>query len=222
MGKGLVWGATGERMWGAGVEKVALYLLDKVTTTYPKGVAWNGVTNITESPSGAESNPQYADNRKYADIINKEEYKSKIEAFASPKEFDACDGCIELVPGVAVRQQTRAPFGLSYVTKLGNDVENEDFGYVIHLVYNCKAAPTERTHATINESVELETNSWEISTTPEEIAGKKPSAVVEIYSKKVDPAKLAAFETILWGSETVEARLPLPTEVQTLLTTVQG
>ena len=221
-GKQLVWGAVGDRKWNAGVSKVALFPFDKTTKSYPLGVAWNGVTGISENPSGAESNPQYADNRKYADITGKEELSGKIEAFFSPKEFDACDGTIEVIPGVSVKQQARQPFGLSYVTQIGNDVDNEDYGYIIHLVYNCKASPSEKAHKTFTENVELETLSWDFSTTPEEVAGKKPSAVLEINSKNVDAAKLAAFEAILYGTESTDPRLPLPAEVITLLTKVVG
>ena len=218
----LSWDNTGERLWSTGIESTALYPMDLVTKTYPKGVAWNGVTSISESPSGAESNPKYADNIKYADVISKEDYAATIEAFMSPKEFDACDGAAEIIPGLTVRQQMRVPFGLAYKTKVGNDVENEDFGYVLHLVYACKAAPSERPHQTINEAIELESLSWALSTTPEKIPGKKPSAVMEIYSKTIDQAKLTAFETILFGSDAAAARLPLPAEVITLLTVAQG
>lgn len=222
MGKQLVWCAVGDRKWYAGISKTALYPFDKTTKSYPLGVAWNGITGISENPSGAESTPQYANNIKYADIIGKEEMAGKIEAFFSPKEFDACDGSVEVIPGVSVKQQTRQPFGLSYVTQLGNDTDSEEYGYIIHLIYNCKASPSERSHKTFTENVELETLSWDFSTTPEAIAGKKPSAVIEINSKNVDAAKLAAFEAIIWGSETADPRLPLPAEVFTLLTKVVG
>ena len=222
MGKQLIWDQVGERLWYAGIEKVALYPFDIATKTYPKGYAWNGVTELNETPSGAESNAQYADNIKYADITGTETYAASISAFMSPEEFDKCDGAAEMIPGVTVYQQKRLPFGLAFVTKLGNDTENEDYGYEITLVYNGKAAPSEKPHQTINESLELGTLSWEISTTPEKIAGKKPSSRMTINSKKVDPVKLAAFESILWGSDLEEARLPLPAEVVTLLTSVAG
>ena len=213
----LVWDETGKKLFETGVSNVALYPQD-TTGVYGAGVAWNGVTNISESPSGAEATTLWANNGKYLNLYSVEEYASSIEAYTYPDEFAECDGSAEIVKGVSIGQQTRKSFGLAYKTLIGSDTDGNDHGYKLHLVYGCKAAPSERSHATVNDSPEALSFSWEISTTPVSVTGHKPTAYVEIDSTKVDPAKLAAFEKILFGSDTAAARLPLPDEVAELFT----
>ena len=210
----LVWDETGKKLFETGVSNVALYPQD-TTGVYGAGVAWNGVTNISESPSGAEATTLWANNGKYLNLYSVEEYASSIEAYTYPDEFAECDGSAEIAKGVSIGQQTRKSFGLAYKTLVGSDTDGNDHGYKLHLVYGCKAAPSERSHATVNDSPEALSFSWEISTTPVSVTGHKPTASVEIDSTKVDPAKLAAFEKILFGSDTAAARLPLPDEVAT-------
>ena len=211
----LVWDETGKKLFETGVSNVALYPQD-TTGVYGAGVAWNGVTNISESPSGAEATTLWANNGKYLNLYSVEEYASSIEAYTYPDEFAECDGSAEIAKGVSIGQQTRKSFGLAYKTLIGSDTDGNDHGYKLHLVYGCKAAPSERSHATVNDSPEALSFSWEISTTPVSVTGHKPTASVEIDSTKVDAGKLAAFEKILFGSETAAARLPLPDEVATL------
>lgn len=210
----LVWDETGKKLFETGVSNVALYPQD-TTGVYGAGVAWNGVTTISESPSGAEATTLWANNGKYLNLYSVEEYASSIEAYTYPDEFAECDGSAEIAKGVSIGQQTRKSFGLAYKTLIGSDTDGNDHGYKLHLVYGCKAAPSERSHATVNDSPEALSFSWEISTTPVSVTGHKPTASVEIDSTKVDPAKLAAFEKILFGSDTAAARLPLPDEVAT-------
>lgn len=210
----LVWDETGKKLFETGVSNVALYPQD-TTGVYGAGVAWNGVTNISESPSGAEATTLWANNGKYLNLYSVEEYASSIEAYTYPDEFAECDGSAEIAKGVSIGQQTRKSFGLAYKTLIGSDTDGNDHGYKLHLVYGCKAAPSERSHATVNDSPEALSFSWEISTTPVSVTGHKPTASVEIDSTKVDPAKLAAFEKILFGSDAAAARLPLPDEVAT-------
>lgn len=210
----LVWDETGKKLFETGVSNVALYPQD-TTGVYGAGVAWNGVTNISESPSGAEATTLWANNGKYLNLYSVEEYASSIEAYTYPDEFAECDGSAEIAKGVSIGQQTRKSFGLAYKTLIGSDTDGNDHGYRLHLVYGCKAAPSERSHATVNDSPEALSFSWEISTTPVSVTGHKPTASVEIDSTKVDPVKLAAFEKILFGSDTAAARLPLPDEVAT-------
>ena len=210
----LVWDETGKKLFETGVSNVALYPQD-TTGVYGTGVAWNGVTNISESPSGAEATTLWANNGKYLNLYSVEEYASSIEAYTYPDEFAECDGSAEIAKGVSIGQQTRKSFGLAYKTLVGSDTDGNDHGYKLHLVYGCKAAPSERSHATVNDSPEALSFSWEISTTPVSVTGHKPTASVEIDSTKVEPAKLAAFEKILFGSDTAAARLPLPDEVAT-------
>lgn len=212
----LKWDQTGERLYETGVSKGVLYPL--VSGAYPKGVAWNGLTAVNENPSGAEPTPLYADNIKYLNLMSAEEFGATIEAYMYPDEFSECNGEAELTAGVAIGQQARKLFGLSYQTKIGSDQDN-DLGYKIHLIYGALAAPSEKAYATVNDSPEAITFSWEISTTPVEVTGAKPTASLTIDSTKVEPAKLAAFEKILYGDETNEARLPLPDEVVTLFNT---
>ena len=207
------WDQTGERLYETGVSKGVLY--PYANNTYAKGVAWNGLINVSESPEGAEATPLYADNIKYLNLMSAEEFKATIEAYTYPDEFAACNGEASLEAGVSIGQQKRSQFGLSYQTKIGNDVDSE-LGYKIHLVYGALAAPSEKAYATVNDSPEAITFSWEISTTPVEVPGFKPTASLVIDSTKVDPTKLAEFEKKLYGDETNEATLPLPSEVATL------
>lgn len=211
----LVWDETGKKLFETGVSNVALYPQES-TGVYGAGVAWNGVTNISESPSGAEATTLWANNGKYLNLYSVEEYASSIEAYTYPDEFAECDGSAEIAKGVSIGQQTRKSFGLAYKTLVGSDTDGNDHGYKLHLVYGCKAAPSERSHATVNDSPEALSFSWEISTTPVSVTGHKPTASVEIDSTKVDAEKLAAFEKILFGSAEAAARLPLPDEVATL------
>ena len=211
----LVWDVVGERNYETGVSKGVLYPM--VSGAYPKGVAWSGLTTVTETASGAEATPLYADNIKYLNLMSVEELGGTIEAYTAPNEFGACDGTAELTTGVSIGQQPRQTFGLAYQTILGNDTENNKHGYKIHLVYGALASPTERSYATVNDSPEAMTMSWEFSTTPVSVTGFEPTSLVVIDSTKVDAEKLAAFEAIIYGSDDVEARLPLPNEVATLL-----
>ena len=212
----LVWDKTGERKYETGVSKGVLY--PQSNGIYPKGTAWNGLTAVNESPSGAEATPLYADNIKYLNLMSAEEFGATIEAYMYPDEFAECNGEKDLVDGVSIGQQKRTPFGLSYQTKIGSDTDN-DLGYKIHLIYGALAAPSEKAYATVNDSPEAITFSWEVSTTPVEVSGAKPTASLTIDSTKVDAEKLAAFEKILYGDGENEARLPLPDEVATLFTT---
>lgn len=207
----LEWDKTGERQYTTGVDKVVLYV--QSAGAYPNGVAWNGVTAITESPSGAEPTPLYADNIKYLNLISAEELALTIEAYMSPEEFDQCDGSASVAKGVTIGQQDRKQFGLAYRTIIGNDVDGNNHGYALHLVYGCMAAPSERANNTINDSPEAATLSWEVSTTPVNVTGFKPTASLEIKSTEADPDKLAALEAVLFGGTDTEARLPLPDEV---------
>lgn len=212
----LQWDQTGARLYETGVKNGVLYVQD-ASGAYPKGVAWNGLTAVTESPSGAEASPLYADDIKYLELTSNEEFGATIEAYTYPDEFAACNGEAELVPGVKIGQQKRSAFGFSYRTTLGNDVLGNDYGYKLHIVYGAKAAPSEKAYASINDSPEAITFSWEITTTPVAVDGFKPTAHLEIESTSVDAEKLAALEAILYGSESEEARLPLPSEIATLL-----
>lgn len=209
----LKWDQTGERLYETGVSKGVLY--PYTNNAYANGVAWNGLINVSESPEGAEATPLYADNIKYLNLMSAEEFKATIEAYTYPDEFAACNGEASLEEGVSIGQQKRSQFGLSYQTKIGNDV-NSELGYKIHLIYGALAAPSEKAYATVNDSPEAITFSWEISTTPVEVPGFKPTASLVIDSTKVDPTKLAEFEKKIYGDETTEATLPLPSEVATL------
>lgn len=214
--KKLVWDNVGERFYETGVKNCALYL-QNTDGSYPKGVAWNGISAINESPSGAESSPIYADDTKYLNLISNEELSASIEAYTYPDEFAECDGSAEIATGITIGQQPRKAFGLAYKTTLGNDIVGNEYGYKLHLLYGCKAAPSEKAYSTINDSPEAITFSWEISTTPVNVKGFKPTSNLTIDSSKVDPEKLAALEAVLFGSESVEARLPLPDEIITLV-----
>ena len=208
----LVWDEVGKRTYETGVDKGVLYVQD-AEGAYGKGVAWNGLTAVNESPSGAEPTPLYADNIKYLELTSKEEYGATIEAYTYPDEFEACDGSAEIGEGVVIGQQSRKVFGLCYRTVKGNDVKNNDYGYKIHLVYGCKAKPAQKNYQTINDSPEAITFSWEVSTTPVEVEGFKPTATVTIDSTKVAAEKLKAIEEALYGTETVEPKLLLPNEI---------
>ena len=212
----IVWDKTGERFYETGVDHAVLYPID-AEGLYNGGVAWNGITAINESPSGAEPNNLYADDIKYLVLVGAEDFGLTIEAYTYPDEWEQCDGSAEIAPGVLAGQQNRKIFGLSYRTKLGNDVDGQDHGYKLHLVYGGLASPSERGYQTVNDSPEPINPSWEVTTTPVDVPGFKPTARLIITSTKADPAKLAALETILYGSEEAEPRLPLPEEVIELL-----
>ena len=212
----LVWDSTGDRLYETGVKNGVLYPIDEVGT-YSKGVAWNGLTAVTESPSGAESNPLYADDIKYLDLRSVEEFGGTIEAYMYPDEFAECDGSAELAAGVKIGQQQRKVFGLCYRTTLGNDVKGDDYGYKLHIVYGAVASPSERSYTTMNDSPEAITMSWEFTTTPVSAKGFRPTAHLEIDSTKANAEKLAALEDILYGANETEARLPLPDEIATLM-----
>lgn len=213
----LVWDQTGERLYETGVKNGVLYVQSS-TGTYPKGVAWNGLTAVTQSPSGAEATPLYADDMKYLNLYSAEEFGATIEAYTYPDEFAECDGSAELADGVFVGQQPRKAFGLVYKTVLGNDVKNNKYGYKLHIIYGAMAAPSEKAYATINDSPEAITFSWELTTTPVAVEGFEPTAYIEIDSTKADPTKLAALEKKLFGDESTEAELPLPAEIKALMT----
>lgn len=212
----LVWDSTGDRLYETGVKNGVLYPIDEAGT-YSKGVAWNGLTAVTESPSGAESNPLYADDIKYLDLRSVEEFGGTIEAYMYPDEFAECDGSAELAAGVKIGQQKRKVFGLCYRTTLGNDVKGDDYGYKLHIVYGAVASPSERGYTTMNDSPEAITMSWEFTTTPVSVEGFRPTAHLEIDSTKANAEKLTALEAILYGANETEARLPLPDEIATLM-----
>lgn len=222
----LVWDKTGERYYETGVKMGVLYP-QGTGGTYPKGVAWNGLTAVTESPSGAEPSPLYADDTKYLNLVSAEDFGATIEAYTYPDEFAECDGSAEIAAGVKIGQQKRKTFGLCYRTTLGNDVDGNDYGYKLHIVYGAQAAPSERAFATINDSPEAITMSWELSTTPVTVTGFKPTAHLEIDSTKVKAEALAALELILYGKDPtseggadgVDPRLPLPDEIATMFKT---
>lgn len=211
----ITWDNTGERYYETGVKNGVLYVQE--AGAYPKGVAWNGLTAVTESPSGAEATALYADDFKYLNLMSNEEFGATIEAYTYPDEFAECDGSAALVEGVMLGQQKRKTFGLCYRTVLGNDTEGNEYGYKLHIIYGALAAPSEKAYATINDSPEAITFSWEVTTTPVNVADHKPTASITIDSTKVDADKLAALEAVLYGSESEEARLPLPDEIKTLM-----
>lgn len=221
----IVWDQTGERLYETGVDRGVLYPISS-TGQYTPGVAWNGLTGVTESPSGAEATDLYADNIKYLSMRSAETFGCTIEAYTYPDEFEQCDGSASLATGVSIGQQARKVFGFCYRTLLGNDVDGQDHGYKLHLVYGATASPSERAYATVNDSPEAITFSWEVSTTPVNVSGFKPTACVTIDSTKADPECLAALEEILYGKDAgaegtpaaVDPRLPLPDEVKTIMT----
>ena len=211
----LNWDVQGERYYETGVSKGVLYPFKE--GKYSKGVAWNGLTAVTESPSGAEPTPLYADNIKYLNLLSNEEFAATVEAYTYPDEFAECDGSAELAAGVSVGQQKRIPFGMSYVTKVGNDTDGQDYGYKIHLIYGALAKPSQKNYATINDNPEAITFSWELSTTPVAVPNLKPTACITIDSTKVGSDKLKKIEDKLYGTESEEATLPTPTELAALI-----
>lgn len=213
----LEWDKVGDRYYETGVSRGVLYLLDE-NNEYANGVVWNGLTAVTESPDGAEANDMYADDIKYASLRSAEKFNATIEAYTYPDEFMECDGSTEIVKGVTIGQQHRNTFGFCYRTTIGNDTATEkDDGYKLHLIYGATASPSEKNYQTVNDSPEAITFSWEVETTPVNVAGHKPSANIVVNSLKADPTKLKALEDILYGTEDSEPRLPLPDEVATLM-----
>ena len=219
----LVWDKSSERLYETGIKNGVLYV-QGTGGTYPKGVAWNGLTSVTESPSGAEPTPLYADDIKYLNLLSTEEFGATIEAYTYPDEFAECDGSKSIAAGVYIGQQARKTFGMCYKTTLGNDTEGNDHGYKLHIIYGALAAPSEKAYETINDTPEAITFSWEISTTPVNVKGSKPTATIVIDSTKANPEKLAALEVILFGADApngegtgTDPRLPLPDEIATLM-----
>lgn len=213
----LVWDETGKRFYETGVKMGVLYV-QQAGGAYNKGVAWNGLTAVTESPSGAEANPMYADDIKYLNLFSAEEFGATVEAYTYPAEFEQCDGSASISTGVTIGQQERKQFGLCYRTTLGNDTDGNDHGYKLHLIYGAKASPSEKAYATINDSPEAITFSWELTTTPVNVSGHKPTANLVIDSTKVSSAAMTALEEALYGNTTTEARLPLPDEIVQIIT----
>jgi len=211
----LIWDDVGNRRYETGVQQAVLYIRD-AAGTYPTGVAWNGITSVSESPEGADSNPLYADNIKYLNLISAEDFKATIEAYTYPTEFGVCDGSADLGVGVSIGQQTRKAFGLAFKTVLGNDTLGDAYAYKLHLIYNALAAPTEKAYSTINDSPEAISFSWELTTSPENVTGFKPTASITIDSSLADPTKLQALEDELFGTAIITANLPLPDAVATI------
>jgi hypothetical protein len=211
----LTWDQVGDRLYETGVDHGVLYLPDQAGV-YNTGVAWNGLTTVTESPSGAEPNAQYADNIKYLNLISAEEFGATIEAFTYPDEFSECDGTALPSPGLAVGQQGRKTFGLSYRSRLGNDIDGTEHGYKLHLVYGCQAAPSEKAYATINDSPEAIAFSWDVTTTPVPVTGYKPTSLIVVDSTVVTPAHLQSLEDLLYGVASTPAALPTPDAIITL------
>lgn len=211
----LEWDKSGERLFETGVNKGVLYVQEGAA--YPKGVAWNGLTAVTESPSGAEATALYADDIKYLNLTSAEEFGGTIEAYMYPDEFKACNGEADLIAGVSIGQQARKPFGFCYRTTIGNDTDGNDHGYKLHLIYGALASVSEKAYATINDSPEAITFSWEFATTPVNVTGHKPTSLLTVDSTKVDSSKFKALEDALYGTGDKEAYLPLPDEVITLL-----
>ena len=212
----IVWDAIGEHTFETGVRNGVLYL-QGAEGTYNTGVAWNGLTSVSESPEGAEATDLYADDIKYLTLMSAENFKATIEAYTYPVEFEECDGSATIAKGVVIGQQSRKPFGLCYRTAIGNDTDGNEHGYKLHIVYGCQASPSEKQYSTINDSPEAITFSWEVNTTPVNVNGKKPTATLIIDSTKADKAKLTALEAILYGSEQAEPRLPMPDEIAALM-----
>lgn len=214
----LQWDKAGERIYETGVKKGVLYVQDN-TGAYPLGVAWNGLVSVSESPSGAEPTPLYADDTKYLNLMSAEEFGATVEAYTYPDAFAECDGSASIGTGVMIGQQSRKPFGLSYVTTIGNDTEGVDHGYKIHIIYGCNASPSEKSYQTINDSPEAITFSWELTSTPVPVTGKKPTSTIVIDSTKITEAHLTAIEALLYGTESKAAKLPTPDELIAILTT---
>lgn len=214
----LIFDEVGKRFYETGVSKGVLFVQDEAGA-YPQGVAWNGLTAVNESPSGAEANDQFADNMKYLSLTGAENFEGTIEAFYSPAEFDACDGMIEVAAGVNAHQQNRKAFGFAYQSIIGNDIKQNDYGTKLHLWYGCKAAPTERANATVNDSPEPANPSWSITSTPVDVPGHRPTSVLTIDSTKATPAKWQALLDIIYGTELTEPYLPTPAQVIELMKT---
>lgn len=212
----LIFDEVGKRFYETGVSKGVLFVQDEAGA-YPKGVAWNGLTAVNESPSGAEANDQFADNMKYLSLTGAENFEGTIEAFYSPAEFDVCDGMIEVAAGVNAHQQNRKAFGFAYQSIIGNDIKQNDYGTKLHLWYGCKAAPTERANATVNDSPEPANPSWSITSTPVDVPGHRPTSVLTIDSTKATPAKWQALLDIIYGTELTEPYLPTPAQVIELM-----
>lgn len=212
----LVWDQTGEKLYETGTKMGVLYKIDE-KGAYSKGVAWNGLRSVEESPSGAEETELYADDDKYLGLMSKEKFACTIGAYTYPEEFEECDGSAEITAGVVIGQQTRKMFGFAYKTVIGNDVDGDDHGYKIHLVYGCKASPSGKSYQTVNDSPEAIEFSWEVNTTPVAVTGAKNTSTVTIDSTKTSKEALAAIEAILYGSESTEARLPLPDEIKSIM-----
>ena len=213
----LTWDKSGERYYETGVKNGVLYVYDSTGKKYGTGVAWNGLTAVTESPSGAEATALYADDIKYLNLLSNEEFGATIEAYTYPDEFAECDGSAALAEGVMIGQQKRKTFGMAYKTTIGNDVDGNDYGYKLHIIYGALAAPSEKAYATINDSPEAITFSWEITTTPVEVGeGYKPTASITIDSTKADATKLATLEAQLFGGDDTEPTLPLPDAIATI------
>lgn len=211
----IIWDESGKRFYETGVKNGVLYVQDE-SGNYPKGVAWNGLTAVTESPSGAEATELYADDMKYLEIRSAETFGATIEAYTYPEEFEVCDGSAAIANGVNAGQQDRKPFGLCYRTVVGNDVQGNALGYKLHLIYGAVASPSEKAYSTINDSPEAITFSWEVTTTPVNLDGFKPTACITIDSTKVEPGKLAELEKKLFGDTSTEAQLPLPNEIKAM------
>lgn len=216
MSKKLVWDQVGQKTYETGVKNAVLYVMDN-SGAYPNGVAWNGLTKVSEKPTGAETTDLFADDAKYLSLQSAEKFEASVEAYTYPDEFAQCDGSAEIAEGVAIGQQSRKTFGMSYVTTVGNDIQNNSYGRKIHLIYGALASPSEKGYATINDSPEAITFSWELKTTPVAVSGFKPTASLVIDSTKVSEAGMKAIEDVLYGTESTEARLPLPDEVKSII-----
>lgn len=212
----LEWDKVGERLYETGVDQGVLYVQDE-TGAYPEGVAWSGLRSVSESPSGAEPSPLYADNIKYLNLLSTEEFAATIGAYYSPEEFDACDGTATLAKGVTIGQQKRKTFGLCYRTKIGNDIDGDEHGYKIKIIYGALAKPSQKEYQSVNNDPSAIELSWEVSTTPVKVTGMKPTATLEIDSTKIDAEKLKTLEDVLYGNGENTARLPLPDEIKTLV-----
>ena len=212
----LEWDKVGERLYETGVDQGVLYVQDE-TGAYPEGVAWSGLRSVSESPSGAEPSPLYADNIKYLNLLSTEEFAATIGAYYSPEEFDACDGTATLAKGVTIGQQKRKTFGLCYRTKIGNDIDGDEHGYKIKIIYGALAKPSQKEYQSVNNDPSAIELSWEVSTTPVKVTGMKPTATLESDSTKIDAEKLKTLEDVLYGSGENKARLPLPDEIKTLV-----
>lgn len=213
----ILWDETGSRTYETGISNGVLYPQTGDNGSYAKGVAWNGLVNVSESPSGGESTPLYADNIKYLNLMSNEDFGATVEAYTYPDEFAQCDGSATIAKGVTISQQPRKPFGMSYQTKIGNDVDGDNHGYKIHLIYGALASPSEKSYGTVNDSPEANTFSWTLTTTPIPVTGFKPTAQLTIDSTKTPKEKMALLEAALYGTDSEEPKLLLPNEVVTIV-----